>query len=253
VAKPTDLGEWSSLADYPADAAPEAGTPTVVVPTSGAKGSGWRPGQKPTAQVANWLGHIAYLWHQYLSDGALEGDHSIDGNLDVVGDLDVTGSGTFGIDVAARDYKFSAQRSRRIPACAALSTNDGSSWTYNHLLAQWDCAGTDDLHFPLPVEFGDRIEGVLLWVTKGTANTTTLSAELVQINDSTGVQSVIASSGSNANAPGIVGFTFPTAGPSLSLPHQVVGDCSYFIRVFSSTGGALDKVRGAEVNVTRPV
>lgn len=62
MALPDTLPEFATDDAYPADAAPEAEDPNKTEPSSDLKASGWRPGQKPPAQIMNWLLFTIGAW-----------------------------------------------------------------------------------------------------------------------------------------------------------------------------------------------
>lgn len=81
--KPTDLTPWADDASYPADAAPEASTPTKVAYTLGQETVGYRPDGNPIAQEDNTWRHRVGLWVQYLNDGIMSGDWTFGGAVDM--------------------------------------------------------------------------------------------------------------------------------------------------------------------------
>lgn len=98
MAKPTDLPEWATDANYSAGAEPEAGSPTKVAPISSKKASGWRPEEKPKAQSLNWWQNLVYQWVTWLDAGVWEAvSLTLSGDLDVANVIasgDVTATGT---------------------------------------------------------------------------------------------------------------------------------------------------------------
>ncbi len=74
--KPTlELSRWAT------------GGVNITVPNSGERDTGFVPGTPASSKRVNSLINQLYLWAQYLSDGALSGDHTIGGTLEVGGTL----------------------------------------------------------------------------------------------------------------------------------------------------------------------
>ena len=95
-----------------------------IEPSSGLKASGHALNSMGVSSYENWWKNLTYLWALYLSDGELEGDHSIDGaltlertvpgfapiltavgNVAIDGGVLVTGDVEVDGDVEAADYK----------------------------------------------------------------------------------------------------------------------------------------------------
>lgn len=86
--KPTAPAPWATTANYPADAAPEASTPTKVAYPGGQAAIGYRPDENPAAQEDNdWRNKVGQAT-QYLYDGDFDGPINIDGTT---GDFSVNG------------------------------------------------------------------------------------------------------------------------------------------------------------------
>lgn len=64
---PSTTLEWATDANYPAGSDAWSGTPTGVEPSSGEKGTGFVPAERPPAQFFNWFMHLAGLWVQWLA------------------------------------------------------------------------------------------------------------------------------------------------------------------------------------------
>lgn len=99
-AKPGSVPTWATSTNYPAGAEPEAGSATKVALSTNQALYGWRPDKKPPAQEMNLHNNAIGAWLQYLSDGDLEGDHTIDGGGLAItgGDLSTDGAFTAGGD-----------------------------------------------------------------------------------------------------------------------------------------------------------
>jgi hypothetical protein len=94
----------------------------LLTPTAGKRARGFVPGKRPAAQYFNWLANAAGAWFQYLSDGALSGDHTLAGNLTLAAGWNVTVQGS-------GDYKFGTRR--RIYSCPGYFST-----------ASWNTAGS---------------------------------------------------------------------------------------------------------------
>lgn len=99
--KPTENPAWATGTNYAIG--PRIGYPNKVLPTSGKILDGFRPREKPNAQLWNWILNNHGKWLTYLKDGAFSGDHSIDGDLDVTGDVSADGNASFGGTLAVDD------------------------------------------------------------------------------------------------------------------------------------------------------
>ena len=62
VPKPASMPAWATDDNYPADAEPEAGSPTKVAYTLGQATIGWRPKGRPPAQELNTWMNLVYQW-----------------------------------------------------------------------------------------------------------------------------------------------------------------------------------------------
>lgn len=66
MTRPITVIEWATDANYPADAAPEQGSPTKIALSLGQATIGWRPGGIPPAQEWNTLHNHHGTWLKYL-------------------------------------------------------------------------------------------------------------------------------------------------------------------------------------------
>lgn len=73
-------------------------TGSIVEPSEAKKNAGFVVRERPASQVISWLFELIYEWLQYLSDGALSGNHSIAGVLVVGGQALTFGPSTFTAD-----------------------------------------------------------------------------------------------------------------------------------------------------------
>lgn len=66
MTKPTQVPNWATDTNYPADAAPEESSPTKVAPTLGQATIGWRPKARPPAREMNWWKNLVGRWTAWL-------------------------------------------------------------------------------------------------------------------------------------------------------------------------------------------
>ena len=183
-------------------------TGAKVSPPSMIVEDGATPGQSLPAQYINWLLNLSGNWAQYLSDGELEGDHSIDGDLTLTGELK-HGAETLqmtGLDwVGESSYTYGTD---------ARCVN-GSSGNYNQV--------------SIKLKEGDRLTNVNVFANQTGGGTLTL--ELVTVDDTGTVSAPIASdtaTGSGINSLSLTGLT------------SVLGNgTTYFLRLRSSGGGVV--------------
>lgn len=239
--KPTLVPVWSTDANYTGGA--EAGTPTKVTPTAGKIAEGFEPQEEPAAQTLNDRLNLIGQWATWLN-GIVAGASKrfvvmkTDGDLEAVSTLDW--------NPTAPDWKFSTQRTRRISAAHALPKN-GSGWTWAVGSYEWGVNDTNELYYPLTVEFGDLIAVVKLNLTKASNASTIITANVVRFDEPTGVATTIATGTNALNAPGITTITIT------AINHAVDVNSSYYLVVNSNNGLSIaDKMRGAEINYTRP-
>lgn len=67
VARPTDIPEWASDANYPAGSEAWSGTPTRVEPDPDQLGTGNVPEERPPAQHHNWITGLLADWIAYFA------------------------------------------------------------------------------------------------------------------------------------------------------------------------------------------
>lgn len=145
AAKPSTTPRW---ADVGGD---------IVVPPSGKQDVGWLAAEKPPAQYFNWLANLAWQWTEYLSDGDLEGDHTIDGNLDITGSLDAAG------DVTTGGLYKRPGRWRKMNACAGqVIAGSPTSFTTNGTFVN---SVASELLYALVGDEGEQITEVRLGIS----------------------------------------------------------------------------------------
>lgn len=192
AAKPTSTPGWAPT------------NPAKVIEPSGAqKTNGYDPGFRPPSQWFNWFWELVSDWVQYLSDGQLEGNHSIAGDLavegsadvdvdlDVGGSLAVVGNGSIGglttlndVDVTdSLDVTGSATVGGSLDVTGlavvdgvltvgddlALKETPGGSWrSIVHVPTGWDAAAAADSVIVVPPQaqvFTDAEMGIHGWGT----------------------------------------------------------------------------------------
>lgn len=95
--KPTKIPRWGATA-------PGTITATIVEPSEDKKTVAFVVRERPPSEFLDWLFYIIYTWIQYLSDGALSGNHSIAGTLDVNGNTAVVGALAVSGNVTVADH-----------------------------------------------------------------------------------------------------------------------------------------------------
>lgn len=148
----------------------------VTAPTSGQRDTGYVLNSVPSSAVDNYLRNRAYRWFQYVSDGALSGDHSINGAL-TVGGQPLTFSSTFTANPATSVFT--------TPAAHGRSTGDGPFRTSvsGGALAAGLVAGTDywwitlsSTTYQLATSFANAVAGAPLTITTAGTGTQTIAS-----------------------------------------------------------------------------
>ncbi len=212
--KPSSTPEWSSDTDYPADAAPEASTPTTVEPSSGKKATGWRPQEKPKAQNLNWFQNLTWLWLVYLSDGDFQDPATFDDTVGITGRLSAlekiycttgyygaagaTALFPAGLTTASLHYTVPVER---VVQTILSFENGGTNHTQG--ISQWIFSTSgDSVYYPLDVDVDDQITQWRADLDKLTSGSTTFTGDIVSV-DSGGETSATGSPVTNSlNAPG---------------------------------------------------
>lgn len=264
--KPTiGNAEWASSTNYPHDASPEQDTPTKVLTTPDQKAYGWRPNEKPPAQDQNAWQFEGFKWFSYISDGDLEGDHTIDGSLAVDGTVSASDSifapivrtdhitptsgdpleVETGIDLLDGHYYFEE------PLRWSVSPSDFFQQTNTHTPSpiEWIMAASSNLVWcPLKMPVGAMLTEFTWYVNKATDASNEVKVDLHFVSNS-GTDTPIGSTASNAaNAPGLIGLTQT----GLTVP---IADFGTYYLVFESDGGitpSADRLRVAEYSWCLP-
>lgn len=185
--KPSNLPRWGETGGGSAG-------PNLTEPSSGTKDVGFVTGSPTVANYVNWLLNVVYHWVQYLSDGALSGNHSIDGDLEVTGALelgaDVTIDGTLDVggatvldggltvigatNLSASPF-FGGDDSLNIHGSAFSAQNpatDAVEVTANGIVST---SGTANVYTAIPIPAGRRITSISASITtSAVAGTRTL-------------------------------------------------------------------------------
>lgn len=153
--KPAVVPVFAQDTNYPADAAPEASTPTKVAPSSTVEDVGYRPEGKPKAQNLNYVLYWLSAWAAYVDagqwaddlhvtgtltvDGAttINDDVHVTGSLDVDTNLNVDGSAVVDVDLSvgddisatgtittATDYGHTAEFTASLPVVITAASSD---------------------------------------------------------------------------------------------------------------------------------
>jgi hypothetical protein len=225
------------------------GTPAanVVTPNSGQRDTGWTPNQIAVSSFINKLALESFRWFQYLSDGQLDGDHSINGSLELLGafsTLDVPSTATVGQLVSTGDvetgglYVRPARRRQHPATMGQQVTGTGGTWN----AAEWISGATSDVFvIPLVLNFGERI--TLIEASVDPASTGTITVDLLEMNETTGISVSQGSATSSGAARQTLSFA-PTGGP---LPVNTAAIKSYGLQ-YTFTTATGHRVRSAWVS-----
>lgn len=122
-----------------------------IAPTGAQRDNGFQPGEPVPSGMHNELWYQSYLWSLYLSDGTLQGNHSITGTLDVGGAVTVANT------VEANDYYHGDQ----VLEISGLSGRANANVTYNATTGSIaSSGGGTTMLFAVPLRRGDRIKSV---------------------------------------------------------------------------------------------
>lgn len=204
--KPSTVPTWAT-----------AGTKTA--PTSTKRAAGWTAKERPPGQILNWLFGLFGDWFQYLSDGALSGDHSISGTLDVTGHL----------YQEAIEHVVIGPSSARTPAGSAhaLDTN-GYAWLAG-------ASSSDKLHWQIELPAGAHIRGWELFFSNN-SDSGTMHAQLHAYDTKTGVDSAL---GSNQSFAAVGSATFNSMSDTsldVAIAAPGVGGAVYYYVTYTGTG-----------------
>jgi hypothetical protein len=157
AAKPTDLAIWNS------------GGLNRTTPALLKRGLGFIRGEKPASSYFNWFFNTMHTWVAYLSDGALEGDHSIDGDLSVTGATTLTGAvGVTGdttltgnLDVTGTITGTGVLKHGDMVRTFSAVNGKGSNWTLDSLALVMEAGvGGGALYVPITVHEGEQLKSL---------------------------------------------------------------------------------------------
>jgi hypothetical protein len=263
--KPSALPRWARTAG-------DVDSAYIVEPSSTRKDEGWRSGKRPPASMFNWWQNLVYKWIQYISDGALSGNHTIAGTLGVTGAVDfdstvnadglitaqagVTAAANQHVTVSGTGAFKHGDRTLILPAGAGMAAGDAgatSRWAFSHsngagAASCWTGAGTGTdniMTFAIPLCVGDRIKEVRAFV-QDTSGSNTVS---MQVRKS-----------SNVNASVQLGSTQTSAGGGTNQTLAVIGltetlaSTEYVhVNIYHDTAtDTTNRVYGVEVVYDRP-
>lgn len=249
--KPTNTAAWNN-----------DGTNNVE-PSSGQKDTGWTLGQKPPSSYFNWWMKLVHDWMQYLSDGALSGDHSIAGNLSVTGTSGVTGNATVGGTLGVTGITTATGRinanggitasgtvdltaaTLKMPSKKAFFSAAGLGYLYSGTASQagnyWTGGTVGQVHIPIFVPVGERITTVKVYFQRASTSIVFQLDSYTYGSSSTsgaGIANLTANSG-NATVSTDTNLSMGT------INHTVVADRQYVLQ--ASIGSASDRFYGIEV------
>lgn len=191
MAKPTDLANWATDANYPADASPEASTPTKVAYTLGQEATGWRPKARPPARELNTWMHRVGTWIAWL-DALFGADGTL--TLDEHASVKISGNGLYKRPVRWRPIDVSA---------AECGKDDAAPRYWANAMPRFVTNG-DSFYLPLPVEEGERITAVKVRVGghNGGAGEFTLKVYRRDVSGSVPVQTQLGATAESVNVSG---------------------------------------------------
>ena len=242
--KPTELPRWASSGG------------AITVPPSGKQDIGWVSQENVPPQYANWLHHRAYLWCQYLNDGALQGAHTFDNTVTIAGLLTATGgvtatglitanggltaSGT--IDESAATTIKGPPRSYMIDVAAGLAVSAGPTYSTSY----WAfTAGGQLVHVPFHVPANEQITSIVFWYNLGT--TTPAAFTLYRRTPTSVLISIVSKNAAAVAGSGNVDLSVsPGSG---ALPYTTLATESYVLEM--NSGGSGDQLRCIKVVTKR--
>lgn len=252
--KPTSVPRWNTAGH------------NRVEPAAFEKVEGWENGARPASSTFNWLQGLTGDWCQYLSDGALSGNHTIAGTLGVTSlavttgatvgtTLAVTGAATFSSSVAiggnvttdivlATDKHVVLQGDGSIKhgdrqvnvAPRVIATTGAVAWDFSN--RWWASTGAGQVSIAVDVQQHERIRSVS--VVRAGNSSCNVTMDVIRL-DAAGAATVVSSN----DVPSA------TWGPQTAVtPNWTIGGESVVVNVtFSATGG---KLRQLLVTYDRP-
>ncbi len=159
-------------------------------------------------------------------------------------------SNTFTAALTAPDFLFTTERTKVLAASALQRT--GSTHVFNGSYWALGNSTSDTLYASLPLDVGDRIKSVKLWLDKNSDNTNTITFELFR-SDPAASGGVATSLGTATNSGAANGITTQ---PTISgLTTTVAVGHAYAVAVYQSDSSpsSSDFIFTVEVTYDRPV
>lgn len=214
MAKPTNVGRWGDVS------AP------IVEPTSGKKDVGWAAGERPAAQIRNFLDNVGYLWRQWLDAIVAPASGSEAVSMSAAGDI--LADGKHG------DRKFLVNP-------RAWEIEDGAG-DVTYIRVNLGTVNDDYLATaPLNLRVGDRVRSIVFYA----GGNNDWDFELRRVARATGAVTVVATTNESA---------LPAEISLAAIDHVVLEDFVYSLAVAHDTdGSAADlQLTYAEVTYDRP-
>jgi hypothetical protein len=180
--KPSEIPTWATT---PADAT------HVVQPSAGKRLLGWQPGERPGCEYLNYDQNLLGDWCQYLSDGALTGNHSIAGTLSTTGACTLGGTvSAAGLITATGGVTCAANQDVTVSGTGDFVHGDkvrvvGLANAYYSGSVAWDdgnveaaASGVGFLAVEVPFLVGDRIKTATARAHGNAATTVTVSLSI---------------------------------------------------------------------------
>ncbi len=169
--------------------------------------------------------------------------------IDAAGAVSFTSSPTTTGTITASDYKLSSDRVRVLGAPAFQQI--GSTHVFNGNYWALGNSSTATLYATLPLDVGDRIKSVRVYIDKNSDATNTITAELFRCDSpsSGGVATSLGTGTESGNATGAIGIVAATG-----LTEVVSAGKAYNVAVYQSdaTPSSSDFVFTVEVTYDRP-
>lgn len=211
-ARPSGPALWATDSTF--TSGPTAGSPNKVKPSNGRIAEGWRPGDKPPAENLGWQLNLIGQWTAYLSDGALDGDHSIAGALDVTGevsaDVVTANSATVGGDAAIAGNATIAGNltvtgaikhgARTLHVGAAAFVADSAATSLSQL-GYVTATSVAKLFAPIALPAGKRIKSVTVYYDRNGSGS--VAPKLERMNPSTGTITAVWTGTTDSTGSGI--------------------------------------------------
>ncbi|MFH0902156.1 MAG: hypothetical protein V2A73_16110 [Pseudomonadota bacterium] len=227
AAKPTELPTWATNGGTD----PLTQQSNVLEPPASKKASGFHYREKPARNYLNWLLNLIYQWCAYL-DTFLEDDHTWSGDQ------------TF-------DEFCHGDQVLSIPIAAAEAEAGG--WLFDSVETTWeaDVPSNGKLIVPIPLDVGDRIKSITVYVNAGSNTDQGLVIYLISQ-----MMSGVFRGASIATAqPGAPGSPYVAVVMTLGAPVTVIAGKKWELEIqpyIPGQSGDTKKVLGVEVTFDHP-